>query len=129
MNASEDRQDGAPLDVGGARADGAHQATPRGEDSDQRRQDPAADADGASARDALLRVRTEVGKAIVGQDPAVTGMLIGLLADGHVLLEGVPGVAKTLLVRTLATALSLDTKRVQFTPDLMPGDITGSLIY
>ncbi|WP_231554383.1 AAA family ATPase [Arthrobacter sp. L77] len=86
-------------------------------------------ADGASARDALLRVRAEVGKSIVGQDAAVTGLLIGLLADGHVLLEGVPGVAKTLLVRTLATALDLDTKRVQFTPDLMPGDITGSLIY
>ncbi|WP_373462313.1 AAA family ATPase [Arthrobacter agilis] len=87
------------------------------------------DHDGESARAALLRVRTEVGKSIVGQDAAVTGLLIGLLADGHVLLEGVPGVAKTLLVRTLATALALDTKRVQFTPDLMPGDITGSLIY
>ncbi len=87
------------------------------------------DADGEAARAALLRVRAEVGKSIVGQDAAVTGLLIGLLADGHVLLEGVPGVAKTLLVRTLATALDLDTKRVQFTPDLMPGDITGSLIY
>ncbi|TYC97562.1 MoxR family ATPase [Arthrobacter echini] len=85
--------------------------------------------DSESARAALLRVRTEVGKSIVGQDPAVTGLLIGLLADGHVLLEGVPGVAKTLLVRTLATALDLDTRRVQFTPDLMPGDITGSLVY
>ncbi|WP_082471305.1 MULTISPECIES: AAA family ATPase [unclassified Arthrobacter] len=85
--------------------------------------------DSRSARAALLRVRSEVGKSIVGQDAAVTGLLIGLLADGHVLLEGVPGVAKTLLVRTLATALDLDTKRVQFTPDLMPGDITGSLIY
>ncbi|WP_049822868.1 AAA family ATPase [Arthrobacter sp. H41] len=81
------------------------------------------------ARRALLDVRTEVGKAIVGQDAAVTGLLIALLSDGHVLLEGVPGVAKTLLVRTLSTALSLETKRVQFTPDLMPGDITGSLIY
>lgn len=85
--------------------------------------------DAATARAALLRVRSEVGKAIVGQDAAVTGLLIGLLADGHVLLEGVPGVAKTLLVRTLAATLGLDTKRVQFTPDLMPGDITGSLIY
>ncbi|MBG6182104.1 MoxR-like ATPase [Arthrobacter sp. CAN_A214] len=81
------------------------------------------------ARRSLLDVRTEVGKAIVGQDAAVTGLLIALLSDGHVLLEGVPGVAKTLLVRTLSTALSLETKRVQFTPDLMPGDITGSLIY
>ena len=66
---------------------------------------------------------------MVGQDAAVTGLIIALLARGHVLLEGVPGVAKTLLVRTLAAALSLDTKRVQFTPDLMPGDVTGSLIY
>src|SRR6202000_802008 len=55
--------------------------------------------------------------------------LIALLCQGHVLLEGVPGVAKTLLLRTLASALSLDSKRLQFTPDLMPGDVTGSLIY
>lgn len=81
------------------------------------------------ARQALLNVRTEVAKAVVGQDATVTGLLIALLSRGHVLLEGVPGVAKTLLVRTLAAALSLDTKRVQFTPDLMPGDITGSLVY
>jgi MoxR-like ATPase len=77
----------------------------------------------------LARVRTEVGKAVVGQDGAVTGLIIALLAGGHVLLEGVPGVAKTLLVRTLSRALSLETKRVQFTPDLMPGDVTGSLVY
>jgi MoxR-like ATPase len=74
-------------------------------------------------------LRTEVGKAVVGQDAAVTGLVIALLCRGHVLLEGVPGVAKTLLVRALAAALSLDTKRVQFTPDLMPGDVTGSLVY
>ena len=80
-------------------------------------------------RHSLARVRTEVGKAVVGQDGAVTGMLIALLARGHVLLEGVPGVAKTLLVRSLSTALSLDTRRGQFTPDLMPGDVTGSIVY
>ncbi|CCE74963.1 AAA family ATPase [Clavibacter nebraskensis] len=80
-------------------------------------------------RTSLLAVRTEVGKAVVGQDGAVTGMIIALLARGHVLLEGVPGVAKTLLVRALSEALRLDTARVQFTPDLMPGDITGSLVY
>ncbi|MDQ6752618.1 MAG: MoxR family ATPase [Actinomycetota bacterium] len=80
-------------------------------------------------RQALLDVRREVAKAVVGQDSTVTGMLIALLARGHVLLEGVPGVAKTLLVRTLSAALSLDTKRIQFTPDLMPGDVTGSLVY
>jgi MoxR-like ATPase len=82
-----------------------------------------------SARQALLDVRQEVAKAVVGQDATVTGMLIALLSQGHVLLEGVPGVAKTLLVRALSAALSLDTKRVQFTPDLMPGDVTGSLVY
>lgn len=80
-------------------------------------------------RQALLDVRHEVAKAVVGQDSIVTGMLIALLSRGHVLLEGVPGVAKTLLVRTLSAALNLDTKRIQFTPDLMPGDVTGSLVY
>nr|WP_187289460.1 MoxR family ATPase [Xylanimonas cellulosilytica] len=86
---------------------------------------PASD----EVRRALNAVRAEVGKAVVGQDGAVTSLLIALLCGGHVLLEGVPGVAKTLLVRTLAASLDLDTKRVQFTPDLMPGDVTGSLVY
>ncbi len=80
-------------------------------------------------RESFAKLRTEVGKAVVGQDAAVTGLTVALLAGGHVLLEGVPGVAKTLLVRTLSHALKLDTKRVQFTPDLMPGDVTGSLVY
>ena len=80
-------------------------------------------------RQALAAVRAEVAKAVVGQDQLVTGLLIALVADGHVLLEGVPGVAKTLLARTVAAALSLSAKRVQFTPDLMPGDVTGSLVY
>jgi MoxR-like ATPase len=82
-----------------------------------------------SLRASLATVRTEVGKAVVGQDGAVTGLIIALLAGGHVLLEGVPGVAKTLLVRSLSAAMRLDTKRIQFTPDLMPGDITGSAVY
>jgi MoxR-like ATPase len=81
------------------------------------------------ARAALTALRDEVGKAVVGQDSVVTGLVIALLCRGHVLLEGVPGVAKTLLVRALAASLSLETKRVQFTPDLMPGDVTGSLVY
>ena len=85
--------------------------------------------DPADARAALLAVRTEVAKAVVGQDAAVTGLVIALLSGGHVLLEGVPGVAKTLLVRSLAAALALDSKRVQFTPDLMPGDVTGSPVF
>jgi MoxR-like ATPase len=79
--------------------------------------------------DALGRLRAEVGKAVVGQDAVVGGVVIALLCGGHVLLEGVPGVAKTLLVRSLAAGLDLDHKRVQFTPDLMPGDVTGSLVY
>ena len=77
----------------------------------------------------FARVRSEIAKAVVGQEYAVSAVLIGLLTGGHVLLEGVPGTAKTLLVRSLAAALALDFKRVQFTPDLMPGDLTGSLIY
>jgi MoxR-like ATPase len=80
-------------------------------------------------RDKLVAVRTEVAKAVVGQDAAVTGLVVALLCRGHALLEGVPGTAKTLLVRALAASLSLTTKRVQFTPDLMPGDVTGSLVY
>ncbi len=79
-------------------------------------------------RERLLAVRHEVGKAVVGQDAAVSGLLVALLCGGHVLMEGVPGTAKTLLVRTLAASLAVDTRRVQFTPDLMPGDITGSLV-
>jgi MoxR-like ATPase len=82
-----------------------------------------------SARAALLAVRSEIAKAVVGQDAVVSGLVIALLCRGHVLLEGVPGVAKTLMVRALAAALQLEFKRVQFTPDLMPGDVTGSLVY
>jgi MoxR-like ATPase len=84
--------------------------------------------DSGAARERLAAVRAEVGKAVVGQDAAVSGLLVALLCGGHVLMEGVPGTAKTLLVRTLAAALSVDTRRVQFTPDLMPGDITGSMV-
>ncbi|MER5332996.1 MoxR family ATPase [Micromonospora sp. NPDC002717] len=83
----------------------------------------------ADPRAALHLLRAEVAKAVVGQDAVVTGLVIALLCRGHVLLEGVPGVAKTLLIRTVATALDLRSKRVQFTPDLMPGDVTGSLIF
>ncbi|MEU8000239.1 MoxR family ATPase [Catellatospora sp. NPDC049111] len=81
------------------------------------------------AREALGRLRAEVAKAVVGQDGVVAGLVIALLCRGHVLLEGPPGVAKTLLVRSLGAALDLEMKRIQFTPDLMPGDVTGSVIY
>ena len=93
--------------------------------------DPAgpSPANDAAAREALSRVRGEVAKAVVGQEAAVTGLVIALLCRGHALVEGVPGVAKTLLVRALSASLSLRTTRVQFTPDLMPGDVTGSLVY
>ncbi len=90
---------------------------------------PAVFTPSTELRSSLAGLRSEVGKAVVGQDGAVTGLLIALLCRGHVLLEGVPGVAKTLLVRTLSAALDLRTARVQFTPDLMPGDVTGSLVY
>jgi MoxR-like ATPase len=79
-------------------------------------------------REALLRVRQEVGKVVVGQDGALSGLVAALLARGHVLLEGVPGVAKTLIVKALAASLDLEFRRVQFTPDLMPSDITGQLV-
>lgn len=83
----------------------------------------------ARLRERLTSLRGEVARVVVGQDEAVEGILIGLLVQGHVLLEGVPGVAKTLLVRTISAALDLEAHRVQFTPDLMPGDVTGSMVY
>src|SRR5919202_2239077 len=72
------------------------------------------------------RLRQEVAKVIVGQDDIVEGTLTALIAGGHVLLEGVPGLGKTLLVRTLADALHLKFQRIQFTPDLMPADLIGT---
>jgi MoxR-like ATPase len=77
----------------------------------------------------LSRVRTEVGRVIVGQHAMVDRLLVGLLTGGHILLEGVPGLAKTLAVKSLADTLSLKFRRIQFTPDLLPADLTGTLIY
>ncbi|MGA2146439.1 MAG: MoxR family ATPase [Bryobacteraceae bacterium] len=85
-------------------------------------------ADLQSAVDRLNAVRREISKIIVGQDDVVEGVLICLLAGGHVLLEGVPGLGKTTLLRTLARTLHLKYSRIQFTPDLMPADIVGSMI-
>lgn len=79
-------------------------------------------------REVFARLRAEVGKAMVGQDEVVQLTLMALFADGHVLLEGVPGLGKTLLVRTLGSALNLPFGRIQFTPDLMPSDITGTQV-
>src|SRR5688500_17752841 len=84
-----------------------------------RKQDP---------REAVLALRDEVAKVVVGQEGAMSGLVAALLVRGHVLLEGVPGVAKTLLVKTVAAALDLEFKRVQFTPDLMPSDVLGQLV-
>lgn len=82
-----------------------------------------------SLTEAYQRIRNEIDKVIFGQREVVDFSLAALFAGGHVLLEGPPGVAKTLLVRTIAAALNLDYKRVQMTPDLLPNDITGSSIY
>src|SRR3982751_4785892 len=76
----------------------------------------------------LARVRDEIGKIIVGQTDVIDGVLICLVAGGHVLLEGVPGLGKTTLLRTLSRVLELRYSRIQFTPDLMPGDIIGSMV-
>ncbi len=75
------------------------------------------------------RVRNEVGKAVVGQEAVIERMLVALLADGHVLVEGMPGLAKTLLVKSLGTALGLQFERVQFTPDLLPSDVIGTMVF
>jgi MoxR-like ATPase len=75
------------------------------------------------------KVTEEIGKVVVGQREAIDLMLVALMADGHILLEGVPGVAKTLLARCFAGCLSLQFSRVQFTPDLMPGDVIGANIF
>ena len=74
-------------------------------------------------------VYTEVAKVVVGQDYMVNRLLIGLFTNGHILLEGVPGLAKTLTISTLAQVLHLDFQRIQFTPDLLPSDLVGTMIY
>ncbi len=82
----------------------------------------------AAFRTVFKRLRTEIGRVLIGQDEVVEQTLVALLADGHVLLEGVPGLGKTLLVRTLGRVLTLPFARIQFTPDLMPADITGTIV-
>lgn len=77
----------------------------------------------------LDNLRAEIAKVIVGQEAVIDRLLIGLLANGHVLIEGVPGLAKTLILSTLAGAFDASYKRIQFTPDLLPADITGTLVY
>src|SRR3954462_13475556 len=83
----------------------------------------------AAAHEVIAKLRAEVGRAVIGQEAIVDRLVIALLIRGHVLLEGVPGLAKTLLVKTLAGAIDASFHRVQFTPDLLPADITGTLIF
>ncbi|MES2800833.1 MAG: MoxR family ATPase [Bacteroidota bacterium] len=80
-------------------------------------------------KNTIQLLRQEVAKVIVGQEYMVERLLIALLADGHVLLEGVPGLAKTLAIKTLSETIAVDFSRIQFTPDLLPADVTGTLIY
>src|SRR5215204_1897114 len=80
-------------------------------------------------RQPILALRDEIAKVVVGQEGTLSGVVAALLVRGHVLLEGVPGTAKTLLVKAVAAALDLDFKRVQFTPDLMPSDVLGQVIF
>ena len=77
----------------------------------------------------LQDLKREVSKVIVGQENLIEKMLVALLADGHILIEGVPGLAKTLAVKTLSSAIHAQFQRIQFTPDLLPADITGTLIF
>lgn len=74
-------------------------------------------------------LRTEIARVLIGQTELVDRLLVALLTNGHVLLEGVPGLAKTLAVRTLSSALHADFKRIQFTPDLLPADVVGTMVY
>jgi MoxR-like ATPase len=75
------------------------------------------------------KLRTEIGKAVIGQDQIVERLLVALLANGHVLLEGMPGLAKTLLVRSLGRAMGVQFERIQFTPDLLPSDVVGTMVF
>lgn len=81
------------------------------------------------AGEQINRCRKEIAKRVIGQPEMVDGMLMGLLAKGHVLIEGVPGLAKTLAVKTLADVINAEFKRIQFTPDLLPADLIGTMIY
>jgi MoxR-like ATPase len=87
-----------------------------------------AERDIAAAHETITKLRTEVARVVVGQQAIVDRLIIALLIRGHVLLEGLPGLAKTLLVKTLAGAIDASFKRIQFTPDLLPADITGTLV-
>ena len=77
----------------------------------------------------IIDIKKEISKQVIGQEQMVDALLIGLFTNGHILLEGVPGLAKTTTINAMASSLNLDFKRVQFTPDLLPSDIIGAQIY
>ena len=77
----------------------------------------------------LTDIQTEIGKAVIGQENLINRLLIGLFTDGHILLEGVPGLAKTKTINSLAQVLDLGFQRIQFTPDLLPSDLVGTMIF
>ena len=83
----------------------------------------------AAQKELVANIREEVGRVIVGQEKLIDRLILALVTNGHILLEGVPGLAKTLSCNTLATALGLDFKRISFTPDLLPADVVGTLVY
>src|SRR5262245_29305612 len=83
----------------------------------------------SAARDAILELKARIGQSVLGQNHLVECMLMGLLADGNLLIESLPGLAKTRAVKTLAKNLAADLSRIQFTPDLLPSDVTGAEIY
>src|SRR6187402_3316908 len=75
------------------------------------------------------QLRDDIGQAVIGQDAVIERLLVALLANGHVLLEGMPGLAKTLLIKSLGTALGVQFERIQFTPDLLPSDVVGTMVF
>ena len=83
----------------------------------------------AKAEERIQRIAEEIGRVVVGQRPLIEGLLVALLSEGHALVEGVPGLAKTTAVRTLAQVLGLGFGRIQFTPDLLPGDLLGTPVF
>jgi len=83
----------------------------------------------AKGQEWAIRIREEVQKSIIGQDEVIERLLVALLANGHVLLEGLPGLAKTLLIKSLGAAMGLEFERIQFTPDLLPSDVVGTMVF
>ncbi|MFT6150115.1 MAG: MoxR-like ATPase, partial [Saprospiraceae bacterium] len=90
---------------------------------------PSNDLDVSRISNAVDNIRNEIQKVVVGQDETIDLLLAGIFANGHILMEGVPGIAKTLIANLLAKTIAVDFNRIQFTPDLMPSDVIGTTIY